>query len=94
MQVQVSYAKLVETSMLMSTTAEAKTVPLELVLPPLLNVVSIVDVPFPFERVTQICELELAWPFYQSLHFLTLPELPLLCGFQGLPSLHIYAANF
>ena len=46
--------------MLMSTTAEAKTVPLELVLPPLLNVVSIVDVPFPFERVTQICELELA----------------------------------
>ena len=48
MQVQASSAKLVDTSVLTSTTAEAKTVPLEPALPPLLNVVSVVDVPYPF----------------------------------------------
>ena len=44
MQTQASSAKFVDTSMLTSTTAEAKTIPLEPLLPPLLNVVSMVDV--------------------------------------------------
>ena len=47
MQAQASSAKFVDTSKLTSTTAEAKTVPPELALPPLLNVVSVVDVPCP-----------------------------------------------
>ena len=47
MQAQASSAKLVDTSKLTSTMAEAKTVPLEHALLPLLNVVSIVDVPCP-----------------------------------------------
>ena len=40
-------AKLVDTSMLTSTTAEAKMVPPEPALPLMLNVVSVVDVPSP-----------------------------------------------
>ena len=47
MQAQVSTAKLVDTLVLTSTTAEAKTVPPESALPPLLNVVSVVDMPCP-----------------------------------------------
>ena len=44
MQAQASSVKLVDTSILTSTTAEAKTVPPEPALPPLLNVVSVMDV--------------------------------------------------
>ena len=47
MQAQASSAKLVDTSTLTLTTAEAKTVPPELAFPPLLIVVNVVDVSSP-----------------------------------------------
>lgn len=47
MQTQASSAKLVDTSILKSTMAEIKMVPPELALPPLLNVVNVVDVSSP-----------------------------------------------
>ena len=48
MQAQASFAKLVDTSVLMSTAVEVKTVPPEPTLPLLFNVVSVVDVSSPF----------------------------------------------
>ena len=47
MQAQASFVKFVETSKLTSTTAEVQIVPPKPALPPLLNVVSVVDVPCP-----------------------------------------------